>query len=439
MIADSEYIFFIAYGVLCVVVCLALIKVQSTETLTITTTEFKIFQTNFLLGYMTVILGEVLCVASFFYVLTSLDLTLGQITKLFIVSATSSTLFGVLSEIVDIGSRRDKCILSAILYAIATFSLFSGGHFEILMLGRVVYGGGNVLLHSAFDAYMVHEHTTQGFPDDWLLHTFGRLAHSMTIVAIIAGILGQASSALFGPFGCVGLSCLLFIGIALFIGVKWNKDVSSSRFMLSGFTYSLGQMARAMRSNTQVVLVVGLSTCAEAAILVFSFYWAPWIAGTFTSSALASAAPVSVLVDTSAGTSTEPVSGSGVAAGADGSTAEELAGAETTHLMAAASTVPFILIYSTLMMSAMLGNYLYTLANPRYGNDIIFQALLATAAGAFFISAIVQTPELVFLASICVQVCSGGYWPSIGYLRGRYFLPEIRGVTVALIRCVDNI
>ena len=75
---------------------------------------------------------------------------------------------------------------------------------------------------------------------------------------------------------------------------------------------------RAMRSNTQVVLVVGLSTCAEAAILVFSFYWAPWIAGTFTSSALASAAPVSVLVDTSAGTSTEPVSGSGVAAGADG-------------------------------------------------------------------------------------------------------------------------
>ena len=112
---------------------------------------------------------------------------------------------------------------------------------------------------------------------------------------------------------------------------------------------------RAMRSNTQVVLVVGLSTCAEAAILVFSFYWAPWIAGTFTSSALASAAPVSVLVDTSAGTSTEPVSGSGVAAGADGSTAEELAGAETTHLMAAASTVPFILIYSTLMMSAMLG------------------------------------------------------------------------------------
>ena len=184
---ESQYMFFIAYVLLCAIVAVALIKVQSTETLTITTQEFKTFQFNFLVGYMVVILGEILCVASFFYVLASLNMSLDQITKLFIVSLSSSTFFSVLSEVVDVGSRRDKCILSAILYAIATFSLFSGGHYEILLLGRVVYGGGNVLLHSAFDAYMVHEHTTQGFPDDWLLHTFSRLAHAMTIITIIAG------------------------------------------------------------------------------------------------------------------------------------------------------------------------------------------------------------------------------------------------------------
>lgn len=187
MVDDSQYMFFIAYVAMCAIVAVALIKVQSTETLTITTQEFKSFQTNFLVGYMVVILGEVLCVASFFYVLSSLDLTIYQITKLFMVSVGASTGFGVLAEVIDIGSRRDKCILSAILYSIATFSLFSGGHLEILLLGRVIYGAGNVLLHSAFDAYLVHEHTTQGFPDDWLLNTFSKLAHAMTIVAIVAG------------------------------------------------------------------------------------------------------------------------------------------------------------------------------------------------------------------------------------------------------------
>jgi MFS transporter, MFS domain-containing protein family, molybdate-anion transporter len=153
---------------------------------TITTKDFKSFQLNFLFGYMAAIFGEVLCVATFYQVLVASQLTMHQITKLFIVSVSSSTLLGVIAEMIDLGSRRDKCVLSMILYFVASVSLYVS-NYEILLLGRIVYGGGSVLLHSAFDAYMVHEHTTQGFPDDWLLQTFGKLAHAMTVVAMSAG------------------------------------------------------------------------------------------------------------------------------------------------------------------------------------------------------------------------------------------------------------
>jgi MFS transporter, MFS domain-containing protein family, molybdate-anion transporter len=191
-------VFYIAYGVLCVLAAIALIKVQSKESLLITTNEFKQFQSNYLIGYLSLIFSEILCVSTFYPILISLELSMDEITDLYIVSICSSAFFNVLAEVVDIGSRRGKCILATILYFIATMSLFSK-NFEFLLLGRIFYGGGSVLLHSAFDAYMVHEHTTKGFPDDWLLHTFGKLAHSMTISALLSGEGTFVSSPSFYP------------------------------------------------------------------------------------------------------------------------------------------------------------------------------------------------------------------------------------------------
>jgi MFS family permease len=384
MIEEGEYIFVVLYAILVVVVCVAMIKVQSTETVTITTPEFKSFQQNFLLGYMIVVTGEVLSVASFYQVLSTLDLNLTEITDLFVAGVASSTVFGLIAEAIDIGSRRDKCIISAVLYAVATFSLFSGGHFEVLMLGRVVYGAASVLLHSAFDAYMVHEHTSRGFPDDWLLNTFGKVVHSMTGVAILSGFVGQTISSLFGVYGIVGLCVVMFASITVFISTFWNKDMINSRFMLSGFLQSVGQTVRTIKSSKQMLFVVLISVCSEASIIIFSFYWAPWL---------------------------------------------EISYSNIT------STLPYILIYSTLMMSSMLGNYLYTLlSSTNYGSENIFQIILTTSTAASAIGAIMQSPQLVLFASVLIQLCTGAYWPSIGLLRGRYFLPELRGIIVALSR-----
>ncbi len=83
----------------------------------------------------------------------------------------------------------------------------------------------------------------------------------------------------------------------------------------------------------------------------------------------------------------------------------------------------------------MLGNYLYTLlSSTNYGSENIFQIILTTSTAASAIGAIMQSPQLVLFASVLIQLCTGAYWPSIGLLRGRYFLPELRGIIVALSR-----
>jgi hypothetical protein len=168
MIDPSEYIFYVGYLLLCVLAILLQIKLQSVENILITTSEFKAFQFRYLFGYLGIILGEILSVGSFYSTLVSTSshgtpLTDRQITQLFLVSILSITIFSFLNEVMDLCSKRMKCILSGILFSLATLTLFSS-HFDILIFGRILYGGGSVLLHSGFDSYLIHEHNSGASP-----------------------------------------------------------------------------------------------------------------------------------------------------------------------------------------------------------------------------------------------------------------------------------
>lgn len=192
------------------------------------------------------ILCELMTVASFYHTYIYLKLSLEQITRLYVVTIISTTGFGVLTEIIDIGSRKDKCVISATMYAVGMFSMLFGGHFEMLLLGRVVYGAASALHHSSFEGYVIHEHTSLGYPDDWLSHTFSLLTHSMAFVTAVSGGLGQTAVSA-GPLGCVVLCCILFVITALYILASWGRDLNGPRFMLSGFLYNLSQTVQAAR------------------------------------------------------------------------------------------------------------------------------------------------------------------------------------------------
>jgi hypothetical protein len=96
--------------------------------------------------------------------------------------------------------------------------------------------------------------------------------------------------------------------------------------------------------------------------------------------------------------------------------------------------VPYEIIFSTYISASMLGNYIYQLIVSQWGNDMVFQMILVGSSGAFFLGSVFQTPSMVFVISMFVQAFVGGYWPSIGFLRGRYVMPEMRSMCMTISR-----
>jgi hypothetical protein len=254
----------------------------------------------------------------------------------------------------------------------------------MLLMGRVVYGAASALHHSAFESYIVHEHATLGFPDEWLNQTFSKLTHCMAFVAAIAGSIGQTSS-ITGPLGCVGLCCVLFIVAAMYISCAWEKDMNHSRFLLSGFTFSMKQTLAALRTSKQVFLLLITSSLCEAAITIFTFYWAPWL---------------------------------------------------TLMIVEEYNKVPYEIVFSTYIAASMMGNYLYQLYMGKVGLDQALQIILYATGAMFFLGAIFQTPFMAFTISTGIQLAIGGYWPSIGMLRGRYIMPELRPTLMTLSKTI---
>lgn len=383
MIAEGHSTYYLTYALVCAALLVTYVRIKSTEGVTITTKEFRIFQSGFITGYAAMILCELLSIASFYHTFVSLNLSLEKITNLYIVTIISTTVFGVLAEIADVGGKRDKCVLSAVLYAISMFTILIGTHYEMHLFGRIIYGAASALHHSIFEAYVIHEHTILGFPDDWLTQTFTILTHAMALVAAIAGPAGQTASSS-STYGCVGLCFSLFALVAVYITLAWSKDSGANRFMLSGFLFNVNSTVQSARASKQVLYTLGISTLSESSITIFTFFWAPW---------LASMVP------------------------------------EKDR-----ETLPYEIIFSCYVCASMLGNYMYQLQSASSGSDAAFQTILIATCGAFFAGGVFQTSVMAFAISIFIQLCIGGYWPSIGYLRGRCVAPELRSTALALCR-----
>ncbi len=386
MIDPSETPCYIAYGLICFFLVVAYIRIKSDEGTVITTKEFQNFQTGFVTGYAAIILCELIAAASFYHTFVSLHLSLEQITKLYITTVVSSTVTHLVTEVVDLGAKRDKCVLSALLYSVSMFSIFFGGHYEMLLMGRIVYGAASALQHSAFEAYAVHEHSSRGFPEDWLSHTFSFLSHTMALVAALSGVVGQVSANL-GKFGCVTACCVLFASTALYLLVVWEKDVNIPRYMMTGFIYNFNQVLGTVRTNRPMLYLMLISSLCESSIIIFTFYWAPWLTDLFKE--------------------------------------------EDQH-------IPYEIIFSCFVACSMFGNYLFQILVGRqqnslsFGIDQLFQIVLIASSTSYFLGAIVDTPLLAFGMALVIQCSVGMYWPCIGYFRGRIIVPELRNTTLTL-------
>jgi len=388
---STESSFFLLYAALCAALGVIYVKVKSAEGMTITTNEFKLFQNGFLTAHGAIFLGELLSLASFYPTFVGMGCDLEQITKLYVVYVISNTVCGVLLDIVDFGTRRDKCVIAAGLYCLSLLSLFFDDHYDMLLLGRVIYGAGSALHHSSFQNYVDYQHEVSGFPDDWLTHTYSVMTHSMALVAAASGIIGQTAASM-GPLGSTGGCVLIFTATAVYVGLVWEQDLAAPRFMWAGFVFNLKNAVESTRSKKSVMYILGISAAFESSITIFTFYWAPWLTGTV------------VMKDQ-----------------------------EENKL------VPYELVYASMVVATMLGNYVYGMYGPSIGPELSFQIVLISTCLVFFTSALMFSPLPAFLAALVIQLGVGGYWPSIGTLRGRYIVPEQRSTCMNMARVLTMI
>lgn len=82
MISHDSYIYYIAFFLSCAILGIAYVRVQSLQRVTITTKEFKGFQNTFLVGYVPLMLVELLYLAFFFYVMLSNGMSMEAAGKL---------------------------------------------------------------------------------------------------------------------------------------------------------------------------------------------------------------------------------------------------------------------------------------------------------------------------------------------------------------------
>jgi hypothetical protein len=165
------------------------------------------------------------------------------------------------------------------------------------------------------------------------------------------------------------LCCALFAAATVYMTVVWEKDLNSPRFMLSGFVSYMN------------------NTLCESSILIFSFYWAPWM--------------------------------------------DTIAREASQHL-------PYEVIFSSMILASMLGNYLFQMFARGSGAvstpEAALQGLLVVSSGAYLLGAVFQRAGFALLCAVVVQLCVGGYWPCVGYYRGHLLMHEQCNTVIVLSR-----
>jgi hypothetical protein len=209
-------------------------------------------------------------------------------------------------------------------------------------------------------------------------------------MAAVSCVLGQTLHRHTRYTGCPALCCASFAAATVYMTVAWEKDPNSPRFMLSGFMANMNNTLTTVRTNEQVLVFTAITALCESSILIFSFYWAPWM--------------------------------------------DTIAREASQHL-------PYEVIFSSMILASMLGNYLFQMFARGSGAvsspEAALHGLLVVSSGAYLLGAVFQRAGFALLCAVVVRLCVGGYWPCVGYYRGRLLTHEQRNTVIVISSYVD--
>lgn len=360
---------------------LVLRKNQSSKSVTVTT-EFQKFQRGFIIVYGLAVFGDWLQGPYVYALYKEYGYSESDIGVLFVAGFGSSAIVGtIVGSLADKYGRKRNVLIFFIIYTLACLTKFFSNYW-LLMLGRIFGGIATSILFSAFEAWMVTEHKSQGFPDEWLDQTFTKMSTLNSVVAVVAGIFGgmlASAGGIVAPFG--GSGVFLIAGGIIVFGT-WKENFGNAN-LSAGFALRDG--FHVMTENPRVALI-GFVQCAfESSMYIFVFLWTPVLE--------ASASP--------------------------------------HHL-------PHGLIFALFMISIMIGSNLLTNTGESGAPEFLLRYALL-AASAFLSVPIFSNNHYIQLIAFCgFEMTCGIYFPLMGSIRAKYIPGELRATIMNLYRVGQN-
>lgn len=147
----------------------------------------------------------------------------------FLAGAVSALFVGSLA---DRFGRKNACLAYCAITSLSCLSVLSN-NISILFAGRALGGLGTTLMYTVFEAWMVTEYNKRGLERTSLKLSsiFGRMITLSSVVAVLAGLVGQVLVSWTGTNCAPFVASICCLGPAAFIVLrKW----------VSGFQYILG-------------------------------------------------------------------------------------------------------------------------------------------------------------------------------------------------------
>ncbi|KZP16952.1 DUF791-domain-containing protein [Athelia psychrophila] len=330
----------------------------------------------------------------------------------FVSAGLTAPLVGVWA---DQHGRKRLCLIFCVTYAL-TCACIQIPILPVLFLGRVLGGISTSILYSAFESWVVSSANALALPSSDLSTILGRATLMNGFVATAAGIasnkLVEKTGSFASPFMASGV--LLALAYVVIRG-KWGENYGGGGGASagSGDPFQLKRLGKAWRivQADPVLLTLGLTqTCFEGSMYLFVFLWVP-----------------------------------------------SLQEASATF---PATPLPLGFIFSSFMVSMMLGSLLYTAictytppppasaspsSNPPAGDSTLtlhakLSSLVCACSALALATSVRSNDEQVRFWAFCAfEACVGMYYPVQGMLRGSLISNEHRATLSSLFRVPLNI
>ncbi|KAJ7119928.1 hypothetical protein C8R43DRAFT_1099133 [Mycena crocata] len=311
----------------------------------------------------------------------------------FVSAGLSAPLIGVWA---DQHGRKRLCLVFCATYTAACLCILVP-FLPVLLVGRVLGGISTSILFSAFESWLISASTAHALPQADLSTIMGRATLVNGLVATGAGVFSNQLVGVTGSFATpfIASGALLILAWVVIRGTWVENYGGGGGSEDKGDPFQIQRLKLAMRivQEDPRLLVLGLTqTCFEGSMYLFVFLWVPSL--------------------------------------------------QEYSLM---GLLPLGYIFSSFMLSMMLGSVLYTFISASSTESSLLthaklsSAVCATSALALAVSVTQPDERMRFWAFCAFEACVGMYYPVQGMLRGSLIANENRATLSSLFRVPLNI